>query len=504
MKVGWVLLTRYSLYTLQSVIILCFVCLGAFAAKKTAPESLYLYKGVQYDHFLSKSLKGKKLKFEGTYRKFTSLNHNALTGVIRFVPRRTGVGTLNIKDSQSRIVKKLLLTVRKTNLRDIANEIQGLLKEVDGITIKIVNNRVTVDGEILVPRDMKRIHDVIVAYGGAANSFVTLSPLAQSKMAKFIEKEINNRNVTVRVINTTFILEGFVSDDGEKKKAQAIAELYVPDEISHAATGSGGPVRERSRPAVINHIQVREPKPDGRQKLIQLVVHYVELNKDYSDNFRFQWMPQINDGTKFTFHSGSGGLGTVAGIISGTINNFLPKLNWAKAFGFARILHSANVVTEDGVAADIGSQKSIPFLATAGPNGGQKIEKTTVGLNIKIKPNIIGPRRSSVQMSIGFEVVNVVGTTGQAPITTSRRVQTTVHVQSGLSAVIGGIVSNKFFSDYNREPAQQGANPLISFLSSKKFNRSQSQFVVFVTPNIKDSASSGVERIKRKFKLSRR
>ena len=360
------------------------------------------------------------------------------------------------------------------------------------------------DGEILVPRDMKRIHDVIVAYGGAANSFVTLSPLAQSRMAKFIEKEINNKNITVRVVNTTFILEGFVSDETDKGRAQQIAELYIPDEVSHSATGSGGPVKERVRPAVINHIQVRKAKPDGRGKLIQLVVHYVELNKDYADNFRFQWMPQIEDGTKFTFHSGAGGLGQVAGIISGTINNFLPKLNWAKSFGFARILHSANVITEENTEAKIISQKSIPFLASAGANGEQTISQTRVGVNVLIRPTIIGPRRNSVQMAIVFDVVNVVGTTGQAPITTKRAINTKIHVQSGLSAVIGGIVTNKFFSDYNREPAQQGTNPLVSFLSSKKFNRSQSQFVVFITPNIKDSASSGVTRIKKKFKISQR
>ena len=70
-------------------------------------------------------------------------------------------------------------------------------------------------------------------------------------------------------------------------------------------------------------------------------MHYVELNKDYADSFRFQWTPQINDGTKFQFSSGTLGVGQAFGMIAGTINNFLPKLNWAKSFGFARILHSA-------------------------------------------------------------------------------------------------------------------------------------------------------------------
>ena len=473
---------------------------SAGAQDSPPPESLYLYIGIEYDHFLPKPLKGKALKFEGTYRRFTRLKHNALTGEIRFTPKRRGVGTLNIKNAKGKTIKRLLLNVRTTNLREIANEIQSLLKTVDGITIRIVNNKVTVDGEILVPRDMRRIHDVVTAYPGKANSFVTLSPLAQSKVAKFIEKEINNPNVTVRVINTTFILEGFVNSPAEKQRAEKIAFLYVPDRISDAAVGSNK-VREVVREMVVNYITVRSPKKDERRKMIQLIVHYVELNKDYSDNFRFQWMPQIEDGTKFTFTSSHLGAGAIGGIITGTINNFLPKLNWAKSFGFARVLHSGNIITEEGSPAELNSSRAVPYQATVGPNGEIGIKHHPVQIKMKMTPNIIGPRRDTIKISIAFNVDSLVGTSGNAPITTSRALSTNIHVGNGLSAVIGGLITNKSFSDYNREPSQVSSNPLLSFLSSKKFNRSQSQFVVFVTPVIKSSASAGVTRIKKKFKL---
>ena len=90
------------------------------------------------------------------------------------------------------------------------------------------------------------------------------------------------------------------------------------------------------------------------------------------------------------------------------------------------------------------------------------------------------------------------------PILTTRSLTTSIHIQNGLSAVLGGIISNRMFQDYNKEPPNsvQGAQPLFTFLSSKGFNRSQSQFVVFITPIIKSSASSDVKRIKKKFKIS--
>jgi len=467
-------------------------------------ESISLYVGVQYDYELPKKYREKKLVFKGPYKRYTQLKYNATTGVIRFTPKRVGVSALNIHDvTTGLILQKLTLKVGKTDLQQAATEIQSLLRTVDGIKIRVLNNKVVVDGEIVVPRDMRRIHDVVREYQGKATSLVTLSPLAQDKVAKFIEKEINDHNITVRATNMTFILEGFVSDEGEKNRAEEIAKLYLPDHIVDRAT-SEGKVKEWSRVPILNYIKVREKKVDSRTKLIQLIVHYVELNKDYADSFRFQWTPQIDDGTNFTFTGGvGGGLGKIGTIISGTISNFLPKLNWAKSFGFARILHSANITTEEGQQASVASFKAVPFQATSG-NGEQVVTQTSnVGINMTLVPRVVGPRGDSVQLTnVQFSVSNLVGSAGSSPITTNRNLTTSLHVQNGLSAAIGGVISNSTFSDYNREPPQGSTSPLLSFLSSKKFTRSQSQFVVFVTPIIKTSASSGVSRIKKKFKLS--
>ena len=494
--------------------VLAFGLMGAygFSAPTKHLESLLLYVGVQYDYPLPEDLKGKKLKFEGPFRRYTGLSHNVAENMLRFTPKRTGVSALNIKDPKGRILKKLALKVGKTNLQQTATEIQSLLRMVDGIQIKILNNRVVIDGEILVPKDMRRIHDVVQEYKGKATSLVALSPLAQKKVAKFIEREINNPNVAVRSANGVLILEGTVETLKDKARAEEIAYLYLPDHIMDAAVGAGR-VKEWKRKPVINYIvakeerrQKRKKPKDDRKKLIQLVVHYVELNKNYSDSFRFQWAPQIADNTHFMFQSGTSGLGSVGGMIAGTINNFLPKLNWAKSFGFARILHSANVITEENQTATINSTTMTPFLATQGANGEQTVAVSDTGVQMSIQPKVVGPRKDSVRLSnIKFRVRDIVGSTGNSPITTNRSLNTNIYVQNGLSAVIGGVISNSTFSDYNREPPNSsGGTPLLSFLSSKKFNRTQSQFVVFVTPIIKSSASSGVSRIKQKFKLSGR
>ncbi len=472
----------------------------------TELKSLALYVGLHSDYDLPLDLRKKNLSFEGTYKRYTALQYNKKAGVIRFKPKRVGLGVLNIKDASSgQILKKLNLRVRKTDLQETAREVQALLKTVDGVGIKILNNRVVVDGEIVVPRDMRRVHAVVKEYGGKVGSLVTLSPLAQQKLAKFMEKEINNPKITVDAKNMSFILKGQVESQVESDNAAEIAALYLPDYITDLAI-KDSKVKEVNRNPIINQIVVKEKKPEGprddRKKLIQLIVHYVELNKDYSNSFRFHWNPGLNDGSNFSFYTGSSGLAQIGGMISGTISNFIPKLNWAKAFGFARILHTANVTTENGATAKINTVKEIPYFSTKSESGDKTTDKASVTMNLSMTPHIQGPMKDSIRLSkVTFTITNIVGTGSAGPITNQRTVDTAIHVQNGLSAVLGGAISNLSFTDYNREPPGSSPNPILSFLSAKKFNRSQNQFVVFITPIIKASASSGVHRIKKKFHL---
>ena len=88
-------------------------------------------------------------------------------------------------------------------------------------------------------------------------------------------------------------------------------------------------------------------------------------------------------------------------------------------------------------------------------------------------------------------------------------VSTNLVVKSKESAVAGGIVVNKESQDFDKNPPfgtdqTQDGSTLFSFLRSKSVQNNRSQFVVFVTPEIIDSASSGTDEIKRKFRKRRR
>jgi len=439
----------------------------------------------------------------GNWRKVTKVSVSKENATLLFTPTTEGDATLIIYNRPGgEKMYEFSIVVRKSNLTKVAREIRALLSTIDGISIKIINNKVVVDGQVLLPRDLNRIHSVVKQYEGQASQIVTLSPLAQRKIAQLIENDIRNPEITVRALNDRFILEGVANDQKEKDRAEIIAKMYVPDNVSEEAFKDGLVQKFRRDAVVINLIEVRASPPPEPGKMIQLVVHFVELNKSYQKGFRFQWMPTLQDGGKVTFgDSSDGSTGTgVVSAITGTVSNLLPKLNWAKSHGHARVLQSSTLIVQDRQEGNLRNVTRIPYIGGQNNVGAISTSFADVGLTTKITPQMVNTRSDNVQLNMDFSVKNLVGQSQTGPIIAENAIQTQVIVRSGQSAAVGGLITNSTGTDYNRLPASQG-DPLISLFASKQFQRNQSQFVVFITPIIKSSASAGSEKIKKKFRL---
>ncbi len=475
---------------------------GLITANVWAADKVQKFLSLSVGVYLDEELPNvpPNISLDGTFRSLTTIQFNPETNTLRFNPKKEGVGTVMVKDSSGKVLFDFTIDVKRTDLKKVAIEIQNLLQNVEGISIKMLNNKVVVDGQILLPSDMKRIHSVVKQYGNSATSLVTLSPIAQNKIAKFVEKKVNNPEIQVSAVNGKFILEGWANSREERDKAEIVAKMYVPDVVVDEAVADKK-VLERKADVVINLINVRPSGPNEPSKIIQLVVHYVELQKDYNKGFRFQWTPDIGDGSSLQFSSGGRSPGSVLGTLTGTISNLLPKLNWAKEHGFARVLQSSSIIVEDNKKGIINSITRLPYqVVNAEGQPSTNFEET--GLKTNITPRIMGERSDSVQLDLNFSVKSLISYSDQGPLTAAREIQTTIHVRSGQSAAVGGLISSDSGTNFNKLPPNASRNPLISLYASKDFRKNQSQFVVFVTPLIKSSASSGSEKIKRKFKIA--
>jgi pilus assembly protein CpaC len=465
---------------------------------QTRQKMIPLYIGIEHDEQLP--YLPANPRFKGDFKKVAKLAVNYQTKTLKFQAVQEGVATLTIHDANGRMIYDFRIDVKRSNLTKVANEIKSLLNEIEGITIKIVNNRVVVDGQVLLPRDMSRIISVVSQYGDQlASSLVTLSPVAQKRIANQISNQIGSPEISVRAVSDKFILEGVAQSQEEKDRADAIAQIYVPDIVKEEGEINGKIVKLR-KTFVLNLITVKAAPPKDPGKIIQLVVHYVELNKDYEKSFKFQFMPSLQDNSQLSFTQDSRQPGGMISTITGTVSNLLPKLNWAKAHGHARVLQSSSLIILDGQKGDVKNQTRVPYQ-TSNAQGQPITQFEDTGFLTTITPTILNARSDSIRLQMDFSMKSLVGLTDKGPMVSNSAITTVIVVRSGQSAAVGGLISNSTSTDFNKMPKSNGADPIISLYASKSFQRNQSQFVVFVTPIIKSSASQGAEKMKQKFRL---
>lgn len=471
-----------------------------------------LIKGVYLDKKF-KDLPDKSVfKFENTkYKRYVDLVYDNDRKVIRFKPKKVGDVTIRFvnKKDPDLIIKQIKIRIQKSNLDKTAREITELLGEIEGIEIKVLNNKVIVDGYILLAKDLNRIAMVLHSYGDdRVKSIVRLSPLTRKKIAERIEAEIDNPNIYVTVINDFFILEGSESWEGEAARAAEIAQAHVSDILTKFAikNNRGGsliqPVRKAGNPIINNIMLVKKPAPQPK-KMVQVVIHYVELSKSYSKGFNFSWAPTISsEGSSIGVSGGSLGTSSILSSLTATISNLLPRLNWAREHGHARVLDTMNVTVEMGETGSVKSNKKIIRIPAA--SGGVAPQPQTVDVTVQteVKPTLDPATRDSIRLELSVIIGEVTEVSDSGNRTSSNSVKTIITVRDKQSAAIGGLLRSSSSTAYNRAPAS-GGDTLFRMGPSKSLARSQSQFVIFATPILKSNASQGIDRIKRKFRLDK-
>lgn len=483
--------------------------LQAEVAIEGVTEYISLVKGVYKDVKLEDLPDESIFRFENTsYKKYADLIYDNDRKVLRFKPKKEGSFTLRFinKKRPNLIMKQIKVTVQKNNLDKLAKEIKELLREIEGIEIKILNNKVVVDGYILLAKDMNRIAMVLSQYPeDQVASLVRLSPLTKRKIAERIEAEIDNPNIYVTVINDFYMLEGSESYAGEAGRAEKIAQAHISDTLDKFAINSdkGGtkilPVIKDPNPIINNILPVREPAPQPK-KIIQTVVHYVELTKRYNRGFNFSWAPTVGEESGITLSSGNEQSSDILSTFTATISNLLPKLNWAREHGYARVLDTMNVVSEEGQEGKVTSFNQIERIITS--IAGTQTISPRAEIATTVTPTLDPVRRDNVRMNISVTISEVTGVNAAGAETSGKTIKTIVSVRDKQTAALAGLLRSSSNTDYNREPQGQ-AQPLFRLGAAKDLSREHSQFVIFATPIIKANASQGVEKVKKKFRLDK-
>lgn len=425
-------------------------------------------------------------------------------------PGRTNV-TIRDNVGDVRLIYNVMITA--SGKSNIVSEIRELIGDVEGLEVTIKGGKVVVSGEIVVPDDIGRVSKVLANYqNDGILTLIELSPQTQRIIARKMADELarnNLKDVTVRVVNKAYWLEGVVSSKSKKDLAEEIANSYLPPKISTLSSQDTRFQSQKDKSDIYNFIAINEKKESQPPpKMVKVTAQFVELSKGYNKVFGFKWAPLMGDDeSKIGIGpTGDGNISTNStGTLSATISSLFPKLLAAKGANYARVIQSGMVIMRDQQTGTVTKSTSIPFAVGSGDF--TKAASADITFNLSVTPKIL--EQEQMEMAVNLTVSTSAGSSGSGnPLVTNNSVNTNLILKSKESSAIGGIVQNTSNTTYDNDPfpaaaqtaSGQPAQPLFRLLRSKDYQISKNQYVIFVTPEIIESAANGTEEIRKKFR----
>jgi pilus assembly protein CpaC len=436
-----------------------------------------------------------------------------------FKPLKGGETTVTVRDNEGTIKIIFDVVVTQTNLLRRAGEIRELLRDVDGIDVKVIGSNIVIDGEVLTTDDFARLRAVTNQKGYAENVLVLakIAPLALTMLSKKIQEDISAfaPNVKTRIVNGLLFLEGTVDQLDQARRAEQVARLYFPDVRpgNQLAANDATATSLARRDYVYNFIVLNPQPPKKNEKLVKLMVHAVDLNKDYSRAFGFTWNPGFTADPSISYgQQANGSTGANSTSFTATLSSLIPKLKSAQDAGFARVLKQGTIITKSGVQGIFRDEAKIYQAALASGNGGAPTQAQPVPITFtaKLTPRVLGSGEE-IEVGISIQSDSLLGYNQGSPIVGTKSFESTLYIKSGESAAIGGLESTTVDTAFNKDGLGNGTfqdtsgtsttQPLFNLNRSKNFKKSKGQFVIFITPQIIDDASQGSDELKRNFRV---
>ena len=205
----------------------------------------------------------------------------------------------------------------------------------------------------------------------------------------------------------------------------------------------------------------------------------------YSDS------PQLNVNLPVANPAGQLAL-TLINLGSGNLINL--ELSALEADNRGKVVSSPRVITGDNQKAHIEQGTEIPYVTPGSANSPATVSFKKAVLALDVTPQITPDGRVIMQVeirkdSVG-ELVNVQGG-GQVPAIDTKNVLTSIAVNNGDTAVIGGIYEEVIRNDTTKVPFL-GDVPVVGYLFKNTGRSSQkTELLIFLTPRVvRDTVSS--------------
>ncbi|ADU39308.1 type II and III secretion system protein family protein [Variovorax paradoxus] len=182
------------------------------------------------------------------------------------------------------------------------------------------------------------------------------------------------------------------------------------------------------------------------------------------------------------FNFGKAGIGLNVGFLEGN--------------GMARVLAEPTLVAMSGQSASFLSGGELPVPVPQGL-GTTSIEYKPFGIGLTLTPTVLSNDRIVLKVApeaSDLDYTNSLSINGIAvPAISTRRADTTVELGDGESFIIGGLVSRTTTSNADKVPLLGDLPILGSFFKQNKYQMSEKELVILVTPHLVKPIARGTD-----------
>jgi len=356
-----------------------------------------------------------------------------------------------------------LVSVILKDVRLIQREIMAMLGGVEGVQIRLVGDRVMIDGEVFTRQDMERIERVVKVYQDEVVLLVRMSPSVSRLIASEITrslKEYGYSDVRAVGIGDKIYLEGTVPRKEEEKDVLTLAEAYFSP--------------------CVNLVRMA-----GRvEDLVLIDIRFMEVGKNLAERIGVNWDDTARfEVTSVDYATTLVGAKSEQGLLGFSgLNSFGASVDLLESNAFARTLAHPKLVCKSGEKADFIAGGEIPIVLALSDRFA--VEYKDYGIILKISPLVHTDGRISAAVEAESSSLDYSNAVLGYPALKKRSVQTFVTLEKGKVLALSGLVNANDAKDVERVPVL-GKFPVIGELfKSRRFANDDSELVIFLSASL--------------------
>jgi len=329
-------------------------------------------------------------------------------------------------------------------------EIQQQLLNIHNLTINISQDDIVLEGNLLLPRDLKQVKQVKISYSNIIDLTTFNKNIYQKVTAKYLQHKLNTPTISVDVKENFLILDGFTTNKEEivklGKKALMLAHINNPDM------------------QLKNMIEVKKT-------VINIHLTFMQINTNDIDQQGFNILETFKSVGSLKWD----GPGTAS---SGLAIGAEARINALVEKAWADVLATPRINVNSGQEGEFHEGDSLIIQGT-------EVSKTTqvdTGIIVKATPTLHS--NGDIDLAISFEAsAPTVGPQGSIQVT-KFYTKTFVTCTLGQSIILSELLTS-IKRKFEKKTPLLGSIPILKLLfSNENKHKAKKDLVLLITPKV--------------------